>query len=243
VALIISCRARTLAGPGGGAGAGAGRRRGRNLVTAYLYGGHTIPSGIHRRLGRSASWAACSWFVAIGSRAQLDRPAPGPDRGIAACLGLFAMLGVGERTDVVAHLAGLAVGLLLGVATGRWLRGLRARLAQWVLATASALAVVGCCCSHGDGAHRASSPWTKSPVAETGGASRLLRCSSLKYVRVFALLAPCSRAGCAHFGSVRLCPRLLAELAGAARRTYLVQVKVNPRGGSPKTSWRPCATA
>jgi membrane associated rhomboid family serine protease len=33
---------------------------------------------------------------------------------LAACLGIFAMLGVGEKSDVLAHLFGLGVGLLLG---------------------------------------------------------------------------------------------------------------------------------
>ena len=40
---------------------------------------------------------------------------------IAACLGVFAMLGVGAKngtTDVLAHLFGLAAGLVIGAAGG-----------------------------------------------------------------------------------------------------------------------------
>jgi len=115
-----------------------------NLVTAYLYGSH------HDSVG--ASTAAFGALGILGGlqlvrryrfTAQLDRRRRALTV-VAACLGLFAMLGVGERTDVVAHLAGLAVGLLLGVATGRWLRRPPRALGQWLLAAASALAVVGC---------------------------------------------------------------------------------------------------
>ena len=38
---------------------------------------------------------------------------------VAACLGVFAMLGVGERSDVLAHLAGLGFGLAAGALVGR----------------------------------------------------------------------------------------------------------------------------
>ena len=41
---------------------------------------------------------------------------------IAACLGVFAMLGVGERSDVRAHIFGLGFGVLLGMPLGRWLK-------------------------------------------------------------------------------------------------------------------------
>jgi rhomboid protease GluP len=115
-----------------------------NLITAYLYGSH------HDSVG--ASTAAFAALGILGGlqlvrryrfKAQLDRRRRALTV-VAACLGLFAMLGVGERTDVVAHLAGLAVGLLLGVATGRWLRRPPGAPGQWLLAAASALAVVGC---------------------------------------------------------------------------------------------------
>jgi rhomboid protease GluP len=115
-----------------------------NLITAFGYGTH------HDSVG--ASTAAFGALGLLGGlqfvrryrfAARLDRRRRALT-AIAACLGLFAMLGVGERTDVVAHLAGLACGLLLGLAVGRWLRRPPRALAQWALTAASALAVVGC---------------------------------------------------------------------------------------------------
>lgn len=41
---------------------------------------------------------------------------------IAACMGVFAMLGVSETSDVRAHLFGLGAGVLLGMVLGRFLR-------------------------------------------------------------------------------------------------------------------------
>jgi rhomboid protease GluP len=40
--------------------------------------------------------------------------------GVAAALGLFAMLGMGERSDVVAHAGGLGFGILFGVLLGQF---------------------------------------------------------------------------------------------------------------------------
>ncbi len=61
---------------------------------------------------------------------------------VAAALGLLALLGTGEQSDVLAHLFGFAVGGGLGAATPRlWSRPLRP-LAQWVLTAAALLAVV-----------------------------------------------------------------------------------------------------
>jgi hypothetical protein len=42
--------------------------------------------------------------------------------GIAAALGCLAMLGVGERSDVVAHFAGLGFGIAAGVGLGLLLK-------------------------------------------------------------------------------------------------------------------------
>jgi rhomboid protease GluP len=115
-----------------------------NLLTAYGYGSH------HDSVG--ASTAAFGALGLLGGlqlvrrirwRARVDRRRRALT-AVAACLGLFAMLGVGEKTDVVAHLAGLAVGLVLGAAAGRWWLRPPGALGQWALTAASALAVVGC---------------------------------------------------------------------------------------------------
>ena len=64
-----------------------------NLLTAYVYGSP------HNVVG--------------GKRAFL---------AVAASLGLFAMLGVGERSDMLAHASGLAVGLGFGLLLGHFVR-------------------------------------------------------------------------------------------------------------------------
>jgi rhomboid protease GluP len=78
------------------------------------------------------------------------RAAPGGRRRalsvIAACLGVFAMLGVGAKngtTDVLAHLAGLVAGLVIGVATGRLVPLPVPRPAGLALGAASVLALAG----------------------------------------------------------------------------------------------------
>jgi rhomboid protease GluP len=121
-----------------------------NLATAYFYGSH------HDSVG--ASTAAFGALGLLGGLQIMRRLRVPPSRGapppggrrrralavVGACLGLFAMLGVGERTDVVAHLAGLVVGVGLGMATGWWLRRPPRGLGQWLLTAASTLAVLGC---------------------------------------------------------------------------------------------------
>jgi rhomboid protease GluP len=114
-----------------------------NLITAYAYGAN------HDSVG--ASTAAFGALGILGGL-QLVRRYRSPlwtDRRrrmvtvVAACLGLFAMLGVGEKTDVVAHLAGLGAGLALGVVVGRFQRQPMKALGQWLLTAASVLVVVG----------------------------------------------------------------------------------------------------
>ncbi len=116
-----------------------------NLATAYLYGAH------HDSVG-----ASTATFAALGLLGGLQivrrlRGQPDPRGGLrrafvvlAACLGLFAMLGVGPRTDVVAHLTGLGAGLVFGCGAGVAVR----RQVPWVvqvgLLAFSAFAVVAC---------------------------------------------------------------------------------------------------
>jgi membrane associated rhomboid family serine protease len=87
---------------------------GGNLFTAYLY------STTHNSVGAStATFGALGvlgglQFVRRFRDASIGRLRRGL-LGIAATLGLLAMLGMGERSDVVAHAAGLGFGILMGV--------------------------------------------------------------------------------------------------------------------------------
>lgn len=88
-----------------------------NLLTAYLY-----------RTSHNVVGASTSTFAALGMLGGLQfvrriRVASvGRLRrallGIAAAIGLLAMLGMGERSDVVAHASGLGFGVLLGILYG-----------------------------------------------------------------------------------------------------------------------------
>ena len=95
---------------------------GGNLLVALAYGSH------HNSVG-----ASTATFGALGllGGLQVVRWLRGGSRLgrrrrvlsiVAACLGVFAMLGVGERSDVLAHLFGLGIGLALGAGVGRGVR-------------------------------------------------------------------------------------------------------------------------
>ena len=60
---------------------------------------------------------------------------------IGAGLGLFAMLGVGEHADVLAHLFGLGAGCVIGLCAALVLRRRPGAVAQVMLAVAAAAAV------------------------------------------------------------------------------------------------------
>ncbi|MBN2576996.1 MAG: rhomboid family intramembrane serine protease [Deltaproteobacteria bacterium] len=88
-----------------------------NLLTAFLY------ATTHNSVG-----ASTSTFGALGVLGGLQFVRRFRDAsvgrfrrallGIAAALGLLAMLGMGERSDVVAHATGLGFGVLAGVGLG-----------------------------------------------------------------------------------------------------------------------------
>ena len=63
---------------------------------------------------------------------------------IGAGLGLFAMLGVGEHSDVLAHLFGLGAGCLLGIASGLTIPRRAGPVGQVALALATLAALGGC---------------------------------------------------------------------------------------------------
>jgi rhomboid protease GluP len=63
--------------------------------------------------------------------------------GIASALGLLAMLGMGERADVVAHATGLGFGVLAGVGLGLVLKRPLRMLGQGIALLATAAIVAG----------------------------------------------------------------------------------------------------
>jgi rhomboid protease GluP len=117
-----------------------------NLLNAYIHGAH------HNSIG--ASTAAFGALGILGGlqfvrryrfTARMDRRRRAMT-AIAACLGMFAMIGVGERAeiDVLAHVAGLGAGLATGTVAGLLLRRPVRPLLQWLLVAASAAVVAGC---------------------------------------------------------------------------------------------------
>jgi membrane associated rhomboid family serine protease len=114
-----------------------------NLLVAAAYGSH------HNSVG-----ASTATFGALGLLGGLQvvrwlRGSAGIGRRrrvlsiVAACLGVFAMLGVGERSDVLAHLFGLLSGLLVGAAVGWWARLPLPLLVRHGAGVAAAAVVVG----------------------------------------------------------------------------------------------------
>jgi rhomboid protease GluP len=112
-----------------------------NLLVAFAYGhGHSsvgASTATFGALGLLGGLQCLRWFRgrrAVGGRRRAFTV-------VAACLGLFALLGVGERSDVLAHLAGLAVGLVMGVLVGRALVRPLPRSAQLACSLGTVVAV------------------------------------------------------------------------------------------------------
>ena len=111
-----------------------------NLLTSYIY----VTS--HNVVG-----ASTSTFGALGVLGGLQfvrrfrmRGVGRKKRallGIAAALGLLAMLGMGERSDVVAHASGLGFGIVFGVLLGVWPKRPLGPIGQ-ALALAATFAIV-----------------------------------------------------------------------------------------------------
>lgn len=105
-----------------------------NLLTAAVHGP-----------GHDSVGASTATFAALGMLAGMQlirRWRLGPLRRrawlpIGAGLALFAMLGVGEHSDVLAHLFGLGAGVMIGVATALIARQ---RIGAWGQAVSGALA-------------------------------------------------------------------------------------------------------
>lgn len=111
-----------------------------NLATAWITGAR------HDSVG-----ASTALFGALGLIGGLQSVRKARDRSravpmgrmrrafpvVAACLGLFAMLGVSERADVIAHAAGLLVGFVMGASLSRLPQ------AGWVMQALLGAAAVG----------------------------------------------------------------------------------------------------
>ena len=128
-------------GPGLGSAAILCAGTAGNLLTAVAH-----------RTGHVSVGASTATFAALGIMAGLGvvrryRQLPQRRRAwvpIGAGLGLFAMLGVGEHSDVLAHLFGLAAGCVLGIVAAVAVRRRLGPAAQAALALASGAALAGC---------------------------------------------------------------------------------------------------
>jgi membrane associated rhomboid family serine protease len=93
-----------------------------NLLTAYVYGNP------HNVVGAStATFAALGLLGGLQFQRRYSVRTVGRFKrafllGVAASLGLFAMLGVGERVDMLAHASGLVFGLGFGLLWGHLVR-------------------------------------------------------------------------------------------------------------------------
>jgi len=108
-----------------------------NGLNAVLHGAH-----------HSAVGASTAVFGAIGLLGGLQFGRKRGERrawiAVAGSLALLAMLGTSPHADILAHLFGLLVGLMLGVATAMTVRRAPGRALQWTLAATGIATVIGC---------------------------------------------------------------------------------------------------
>ena len=113
-----------------------------NLLTALVYGNP------HNVVGAStATFAALGLLGGLQFVRRYRARTVGRFKraflAIAASLGLFAMLGVGEKTDMLAHAAGLGFGLGFGLLWGRLVRRPVLQPAQAICLIVTVAAVAG----------------------------------------------------------------------------------------------------
>jgi rhomboid protease GluP len=124
---------------------------GAAMILAAGAAGNLITAAIHRT-GHVSVGASTGTFAALGIMAGLGvlrryRHLPQRRRAwlpIGAGLGLFAMLGVGEHSDVLAHLFGLGAGAISGMAAAVAIPRRPGPIGQTVLAVAALSALAGC---------------------------------------------------------------------------------------------------
>ncbi|MGC4117487.1 MAG: rhomboid family intramembrane serine protease [Myxococcales bacterium] len=112
-----------------------------NLVNAWYYGARHDSLGASTATFGAIGLLGALQFGRLWTRGPARRPAW---VAIAASLGLFAMLGTSVKSDVLAHLWGLAAGFVLGLPVALALRGRKVpgEAVQAVLAGVTATSVV-----------------------------------------------------------------------------------------------------
>lgn len=136
--VLVGAVSREL-GPGFGlwllllAGAGG------NALTAVAYGAHHASVGASTAIFGAIGILATSRLVARGRGRRAARK---PWVVLAACLALLALLGTSPDADILAHLFGLLVGGVLGLAAGFARPRAPRPSVQWILALAALGALV-----------------------------------------------------------------------------------------------------
>jgi membrane associated rhomboid family serine protease len=114
---------------------------GGNWTAALFYGSRHDSVGASTAVfGAIGLLAGLAW-VRRRERGQRGSRAWAP---IAAGLALLAMIGMGERADLVAHFLGLAVGSILGLAVAISVPRRPGPAGQWLLGGISVALLVGC---------------------------------------------------------------------------------------------------
>jgi membrane associated rhomboid family serine protease len=113
-----------------------------NLLTAYVYGSP------HNVVGAStATFAALGLLAGLQFIRRYSARTVGRGKraflAVAASLGILAMLGAGERVDMLAHATGLGFGLGFGLLLGRFVRRVLGVRVQAICLFATAATVAG----------------------------------------------------------------------------------------------------
>lgn len=113
-----------------------------NLLTAAIYGGP------HNVVGAStATFAALGLLAGLQFMRRFNVRMVGWRKraflAVAASLGLLAMLGTGEKADMLAHATGLGFGLIFGILLARTSRRLKGITVQGACILATAVVVAG----------------------------------------------------------------------------------------------------